>query len=840
VSPSAPLPIDAALPEILGALQSARNLVLTAEPGAGKTTRVPPSLLEAGIAGEGEIVVSQPRRIAARLAAVRVASELSEAVGERVGYQVRFESKVGPKTRICYATEGLLLRRLRDDPRLSGVTIVAIDELHERHVDTDVLLALLRRLQRGERPDLRILAMSATLDAAGVAAFLDAPVIASPGRTFPVEIEHVDRSSDRPLHTQVAEALRGLGERGLDGGVLVFLPGAREIRDAARACDSIASGLGLRTVTLHGSLSAAEQDRAVRPGPEPKLVLATNVAETSVTIEGIAAVIDTGLARRPSHDPWSGIPTLNLAKISRASAIQRAGRAGRTRPGRCVRLYPRHDFDRRPEHDEPEIARLDLAAAMLDLRVAGISDPSAIAWLTPPPEAARTAADALLERLGAIDSGGALTPVGRRMAKLPVHPRLARLVVEGQARGVTKLATGAAAVLGERPFRGDDRSRGRSGVADVLADLDALRGTEDDGRRGWDRGAVDAVRRAWSQLSRIAGEGDRRPSRTPQDDLCMALLVAFPDRVARVETRAGLPDRLVLAAGGEAELSPASVVHGAELVVALAIEQRGEQGRGRTIVRSAAHIEPEWLIEVAGDALREEVVARFDPKTERIEAFTETRYESLVVERSPCATLPPAATAALRTAALTRGPSAFLDDPAALDAFLARVAFVRAHRPATAELGPADVEAALADLCEGRRSFAELRRADLLAHLRARLPSEDLAAVERLAPSHVSLPGGRRVAVHYEIDRPPWIESRLQDFFGRAQGPSLVDGRVPLVLHLLAPNQRAVQVTTDLASFWANHYPELRRALMRRYPRHDWPEDPRTASPPAPRGRGRR
>lgn len=851
MSPSAALPIDALLPEIEALLRRGPNLVVQADPGAGKTTRVPPWLLDRGLCGEGrdagEIIVAQPRRLAARMAAQRVASERGQPVGQQIGYQVRFESRVSEATRIRFVTEGLLVRRLRDDPLLHGVAAVVLDEFHERHVDTDLALALLRRLQRGPRPELRILVMSATLDPTEVAAFLDAPALRSAGRSFPVEVEHRPERAERGLAVQVAEALRHLGQTGLDGSVLVFLPGAREIRECGEACAGVARSLGLELAVLHGELAAAEQDRAVAAGH--KLILATNVAETSITIDGIAAVIDSGLVRRPSHDPWSGLPMLTLAKIARASAEQRAGRAGRTRAGRCIRLYAQHDLERRPAFDEPELHRLDLAGAMLDLRAHGLHQADALAWLDAPPSAAVEAAEGLLRRLGAIEPDGALTEVGREMLRYPAHPRLARLLVEARRRGIAGLGAAAAALLGERPLRRasfhERRPSQDAAAADVLAEiahLDAVR--RDPGqlaRRGLDRGAVQRVERVRRQLA----EGlDRRApaSRTPEDDLCLALLLAFPDRVARVETRRGQPDRLVMAAGGEAELSPDSVVHGAtggdSLVVAVAAEQRNDPGRrsSRTIVRSAAMIEPEWLLELGEDGLVEETRAHFDPKLERVEAVRETRYGALVIESTPLRTVPPQAAALLRDAALARGVRAFVSDPAALDGWLARMAFVAEHHPETRCPQESDLARVLAAMCEGRRSFAELRRADLLAHVQAELGPDDRAALLRMAPEHVKLAGGRRLSVSYALDRPPWVESRLQDFFGAAQGPAVAQGRVPLVLHLLAPNRRAVQVTTDLAGFWERHYPELRKALMRRYPRHAWPEDPRNAAPPPPAG----
>ena len=818
----------------MSAVHERGAVVVQAEPGAGKTTRVPPALLAE--LGAGKIVVAQPRRIAARLAASRVAHELGEPLGQRCGYQVRFESKRSDATRILFMTEGLLARRLRDDADLEDVGAIVLDEIHERHVDTDVCLALVHALRTGRREDLRVVAMSATIETGPLADYLDAETIRCPGRTHPVEIEHATKASDRPLQSQVAAALRRAMEDGLDGSALVFLPGAREIRRAAEACEPLARANGFDLAMLYGDLPGREQDRAVSPGPRPKIVLSTNVAETSVTIEGVVLVIDSGLARRPHHDPWSGLPTLTLSKISQASAAQRAGRAGRTQPGRCIRLYSAHDLARRPAFDAPEIQRLDLAGPLHDLRaVTGRLD--ALQWFDAPPTAAVQAAEALLERLSATTSTEDLTEIGRRMLRYPAHPRLRRLLVEAADRGIPRLGAAAAALLSERSIR---RRRSTStsthdAPADVLADLADL----EDRHPSLDHAAVRSVQRVRKQLENLL-PSRRDTADDPEQELCQALLVAYPDRVARAERRPGRPDRLVFAAGGDAELAESSVVHGADLVVALAAEQRHDAGRSRTIVRSAAHIEPEWLLELHGDHLVESTEVRFDPQRQRVHAVRETRFEGLVIESTPLQTVPPEATAILREAVLAAGPRHFAADADAYDQLLRRAAFVASHRPDLPTLDEAAATAKLSELCEGARSFADLRRADLVGQLLGTAAPDLSRALRDLTPTHVALPGGRRLRVHYELDRPPWVQSRLQDFFGSTEGPSIMGGAVPLVLHLLAPNRRAVQVTTDLAGFWDRHYPDLRRTLMRRYPKHDWPEDPRTAKPPAPGGRRRR
>jgi len=857
-----PLPIDPLLPQIVAALRAGPSLVVEAPPGAGKTTRVPAALHDAGIAGGGEVVVLEPRRLAARLAARRVAEERGERPGETVGWQVRFEEVAGPRTRIRYVTEGLLTRRLLSAPSLPGVGAVVLDEFHERHLPGDLALAFLRRLQRTTRPDLKLVAM---------ARFLDAPSLRSEGRRFEVAVEHLSpEEAARPearLEALVVRAVRRLAREGLEGDVLVFLPGAAEIRRAGDALAEFAAGAGVDLRPLHGDLPPDEQDRAVRPGPRRKVILSTNVAETSVTIEGVVAVIDSGLARVASHSPWSGLPTLEVRKVSRASAAQRAGRAGRTRAGRALRLYTRHDHDARPQFDVPEVLREDLAETVLSL--AGLGVLEGFEWFEAPPPAALSAARTLLARLGAIDAGARPTALGRRLLRYPLHPRLGRLVDEAAARGAGEEGALLAAILGERDLRDRRALEGGAvpptGPSDLLeiahAFEEAARARFDPDRlrrMGIVPGAAQAVDRTRRQIARLAARATATPSATatptsssaatpPATEMALlaATLAAYPDRVAR--RRAPGSGEIVLAGGGSARLDPASVVREAPLLVAVDAEERRGDGRGaagrpEARVRIASAVTQELLLDLFPDALRYEEAVAWNAGAERVDAVERLRYDDLVLEETRAAKADPERVAALLAEqALARGPRAFAAE-GELDRLLARLAFASGQAPDTGIAAPSedDLAAALRDACAGRRSFAELHEADLGAALLARLDPRARAALERLAPDRVTLPGGRSVRVQYDAGKPPWIESRLQDFFGMAQGPAAAGGRVPLVLHLLAPNQRAVQVTTDLAGFWDRHYPALRRELSRRYPRHAWPEDPRTAQPPPPRAPRRR
>ena len=746
------LPIDDLLPRI----PASGHLVIEAPPGAGKTTRVPPALLARE---RGEVLVLEPRRLAARLAARRAASELAERVGETVGYQVRFEDVSGPRTRLRFLTEGVLTRRLLSDPTLTGVSTVILDEFHERHLDTDLALALLRRL-----PNIRLIVMSATLDAAPVAEYLGGcPVLRSEGKLYDLAIEYTPHSP-APLEEQVATALERLVARGLTGDVLVFLPGAAEIRRAARAIEPLASRLGLLVLPLHGDLSPAEQDRAVSPADRPKVILSTNVAESSVTIEGVTAVIDSGLARVAADSPWTGLPSVEVRRISQASATQRAGRAGRTAPGRVFRLYSAEDFHRRPAADVPEILRRELSQLVLQLRAMKIHQ---LAWLDRPPEAAFAAANALLDRLG-------VTP---EMAELPLPPRLAKLVLEAKRRGVPEKGCAVAAVL----------SAGERGGSDLLALAES----------DWQS----QTRRIFDQLrKRVTFGHSGRDSRNTSDDaaILQSILAAFPDRVARHRAARSNDGELLLSAGGSARFPNCRW----EFLVAVDIEERREHGL--PLVRLAAPIEPEWLLERA----TERISLEWNRTAERVEEVTALVYDQLVIEETRAPAAPSDdVSSLLAQKALEAGIGRFADRDA-VEQVRSRAAFGGIT---------IDAEAALAALCEGRTSFTQLEAANLLDVIRP-------PHLSHAAPDRLRLPGGREVQVHYEPGKPPWIESRLQDFFGMRESPKI--GGAPVVVHLLAPNRRPVQVTSDLAGFWERLYPQVRKELARRYPKHKWPEKP--------------
>lgn len=716
---------------------------------------MPPALLELG-----DVVVLEPRRLATRMAARRAAFELGQEVGRTVGYQVRFEEVASAQTRLRFVTEGVLTRRLLTDPDLQGVTTVVLDEFHERHLDTDLALALLRLTQR--RRDLRLVVMSATLESGAIARYLgDCPVIRSEGRLHPLEITYTPQSSS-PLEEQVASAIQRLGS--LTGDVLVFLPGAVEIRRAMRTCEPLANRLNAIVLPLHGDLSPEDQDRAVTPGGPRKIILSTNVAESSVTIEGVNTVIDSGLARVARDSPWTGISTLEVARVGKHSATQRAGRAGRTGPGRVIRLYPQEDFARRPNAETPEISRRELSGLLLSLASMKL-EIADVPWLDAPPDAAVRAARQMLERLGAFDRL-------RELSRLPVHPRIGTLVLEG---GREACLIAAAISNGERAASAD--------VHDLRTELPQ-------------------TRRLAEQLRRYA------PAPAPLD-LPHALLRAFPDRVVRRRDR-----RVVLPEGAHA-------LARSEFFIAIDVEDRRE--RGAPLARLAAPIEPEWLIDLFPEQITEQSGVEWNKAAERVESVSALLYGELVIEESRSGAVDAHQAAALLAEKAREAGIERFTDRDTFEALLARVEFVARHTGSLPHLEPA---AALTMVCEGLRSFAELKQANFTGALLAQLTQEQRRLLDTLAPERWKLPSGRLARVNYSRDKDPWLASRLQDFFGMRESPRVAGGRVPVVAHLLAPNQRPVQLTTDLAGFWTKWYPQIRKELMRRYPRHKWPEDP--------------
>jgi ATP-dependent helicase HrpB len=883
-----PLPIDTVLPGLCSVLRDHPCVVLRAPTGAGKTTRVPPAVLDAGLAGDKIVLMLEPRRLAARAAARRMALERGTKLGDEVGFHVRFERVSSPRTRILVVTEGLLVRMLQDDPFLERVGAVVFDEFHERNLDTDLALALVRKVQTQVRPDLKIVVMSATIAAAEVARWLgDAPLIESEGRLHPVDVLYLPSEDTRPVHLVVAAGV----ERALEatkGDVLAFLPGVGEIRRTHEALNALAEKRNVEVHELYGDLPSERQDAVLGKSDRRKIVLSTNVAETSVTIEGVTAVVDSGLARILRYDPGVGLDRLELNRISCDSADQRTGRAGRTAPGVCLRLWTEREQRSLREHEEPEIRRVDLAGAALQLLCFGETDLEAFGWFEPPSDSALEGALDLLRGLGAVE-GGRPTELGRTLARLPAHPRIARLLVEGHRLGCTREAALAAALLAERdPFA----RRPGPGPLRGLTASKSIHHTESDvyervlALDKFDRGGITAtpvgdlnpgaasfVLRARDSLvrdvERVCGEqraptapiskakaatstppsatvpgatvpvatvsGATRAAASPARVLSLsatrvetaflrALLCAYPDRVAR--RREERSRRGLMVGGRGVRLVDESAVGEAELFVCLDLDagRRGE--RAEAIVRQASAIEREWL---APDEIRTVVDLAFDGEREVVTATRRTTYADLVLEEAQVMLPDESAVTAVLAKAAARHLDRIL--PArdeAIESFSKRLACLREWMPELAlpAFDPDDLEAWLPDLCAGCRSFEDLRKLPWIDLMRARLTRRQNSALDREAPERLKVPSGSWVKLVYEPGRPPILAARIQELFGLAQSPRVAQGRVPVLMHLLAPNGRPQQVTDDLESFWNGAYAEVRKELRARYPRHAWPEDP--------------
>lgn len=822
-----PLPIDVVLPDVVAGLRRHGCLVLQAPAGAGKTTRVPPAVLDAGLAA-GQIVLVQPRRLAARAAAARLAAERDSAVGDEIGYQVRFDRQAGPATRILAVTDGILIRLLADDPFLDGTDVVIFDEFHERSVNTDLALALARRVRLDVRPELKIIVMSATLAAEPIARYLGgAPVVTSAGRLFPVDVRYLPHSLHGPIAPHVARGVEELLTR-TPGDVLAFLPGMAEIRHTERQLRDLAERQDIRLLPLHGEMPLAEQQAVLAPSRQRKVVLATNVAETSVTIEGITAVVDSGLVRLLRLDPATGIDRLETVRVSRASAEQRAGRAGRTAPGVCLRLWTDREQGALDDFQSPEIVRIDLAGPVLQLLNWGEREIAAFDWFEAPPGAAIDQALRLLGRLGAHDARG-ITPLGRELARLPIHPRLGRAVREGHARGDIDRVSLACALLSERDaFRRRDEESQHTSESDVLDRMTTLEEFERSPRsmsaNRLEPAAARAVLRVRDQLRRSARIEFGKPAddaapAASDDAVLRSLWSAFPDRLARRRERGSL--RAVMLGGRGVKLARQSAVRDAELFVCVELS---EMGKAESLVRLASAVDRQWL----ANALTVSIDVEFDADRERVVAVRRTRYEDLVIDEAPTS-IPDGYDAAplLAAAAAERlERSLKLDDDG--ECFLARVDLLRRAMPELdlPDFGPQPLRELLPWLCVGRQSFDELRRAPLEPALRARLSPLQLQALDREAPERIRVASGKTLALRYETGQPPILAARIQELFGQAETPRVARGRVPVLLHLLAPNMRPRQITSDLTSFWTNVYPQVRQELRRRYPKHAWPEKP--------------
>ena len=810
------------------ALRASAGLVLQAPPGAGKTTRVPLALLDEGWLGGAKIVMLEPRRLAARAAARRLAESLGETVGRTVGYRVRLDTRVGPSTRLEVVTEGVLTRMLQDDPTLDGVGLLIFDEFHERSLHADLGLALALHAQRLVRPDLRLLVMSATLDVAPVARLLgDVPIVASEGRAFPVtthyeRVPHADRRSvEGRVVATIQRALRDD-----DGGILVFLPGAAEIRRVELQLRELVDANRIIVAPLHGSLAGDAQDQAIEPAPpgKRKVVLATSIAETSLTIQDVGVVVDSGLARVPRFSPRTGMTRLETVRVTRSSAEQRRGRAGRVAAGVCHRLWTEIEQEQLLPRATPEILEADLAPLALELAVAGIENPSELRWLDPPPNAALAQARELLTELEALDDHFQSTPHGRAMAGLAVHPRLAHMLLRARTLNVGVAASRLAALLGERdPFRGEDTRLD----ADLRSRLDAVTRAGNDQRV--DASVVRRVRALADQLARQLGVERDEPGADVSPGLLIAL--AYPDRIA--QHRGHARGRFVMRNGRGATLDPNDPLGNADFLAIAAVDDRQPESR----VFLAAPLSREDIAAHFAGQMREQRVIEWDARAERVIARRQTMLGAIVLEDEPLADVDPLEVAtALARALATNGVGALPWSEAArrLRQRLAFVHHMDATWPDVSDAALAQsIEAWLAPRIVGMRSRAEVERLDLGAALLEQLSWTQRAALDELAPTHLTVPSGSRVPIDYSDPHAPVLAVRLQEMFGCADTPRIAGGRVPLTLHLLSPAHRPLQVTRDLAGFWRTSYFDVRREMRGRYPKHDWPEDPLHAAPTA-------
>jgi ATP-dependent helicase HrpB len=812
-----PLPIDAVLDELARTLAISNTAVLVAPPGAGKTTRVPLALLDAPWLGNKKIIMLEPRRIAARASAERMAKTLGERAGETVGYRVRFGSKVSRATRIEVVTEGIFSRQILDDPELSGVAAVLFDEFHERSLDADLGLALARDAQTGLREDLRILVMSATLDGARVAKLLgDAPVVASEGRAFPVDTRYLGRKADAPLERQMADAV-AMALRADPGSVLAFLPGAAEIRRTQNFLSERVHDAAVEIVPLFGALDAGVQDRAIAPAPKGhrKVVLATSIAETSLTIEGVRIVVDSGVSRVPRYEPDIGLTRLETVRASRAAVDQRRGRAGRTEPGVCYRLWDEPQTASLAAYTQPEILSADLSSLVLDLAQWGVSDPATLAFLDPPPAPALKEARSLLRELGALDDDGRITAEGNSLRALALPPRLARMIVDSHRLGAGEEAAEIAAILTERGLGGDS--------VDIEFRLDQF-------RRDRSQRATSARSLAQRWASQVAASSSTQGGGELSAGVMLAL--AFPDRVARNRGNGSF----VLANGRGASVEQTSALARAPYIAVA--ELTGTAAQGRILLAAPialADIELRFADQVE---MSDEI--SFDRNAMALRARRKRTLHAITLSEAPLALTPSAETARILADGLTAFGLERLPWSKAAKQWCDRVMFLRkAESEPSQSLWPDLSDDALAARREDwlvpalydKTSLRDLSPGDLSDALMTLLPWELRARLEREAPTHFEAPTGTVLAIDYEAEQGPTIAVRLQELFGLTSHPSIAKGAVPLVLELLSPAHRPVQVTRDLPGFWRGSYAAVRSDLRGRYPRHPWPEDPASAPP---------
>ncbi|MEX2577852.1 MAG: ATP-dependent helicase HrpB [Verrucomicrobiales bacterium] len=830
----------------------AARIVVEAPTGSGKSTQVPQFIADSGICGEGEIYVLQPRRLAARMLASRVAQERDCRLGEEVGYQVRFESALSGKTRIRFVTEGILIRKLIDQPDLRGVAAVVLDEFHERHFFGDVSLARCLEVQRTLRPDLKLVVMSATLETAALKDYLGEGCrhLVSEGRTFPVDIQYQPPRERHKgeLWDHAARVIRDhLKSAGVEGHVLVFMPGRYEIQKTAQALQRASWSAGFEIHELYGELPPQKQDAAVSRSDRPKIVVATNVAETSITIDGVRLVVDSGLERRSAFDHRRGITTLHIEKISRASADQRAGRAGRTGPGTAIRLWSEREHEQRIVAIPAEIQRMDLAEAVLILASSGIEDIRRFRWFEAPDPIALDEAIRRLRTLGALDENERLTPDGRKISQLPVPPRFGRVMLEASRQGCLEYAALVTALTQSRPLfplrkrRPDHLMPMDFGQADDVSDFQALvrawsqmkqnRYSRDVGERlGIHAGAARDVARVADQLLRIASRwnsdsGLDASDSVPDEQLAKILLTGFSDRLSIRHNPSTLACAVVGGRRGQLEKDSVAAAKDARLFIAG--EMIEIEGKDLSVkLALCTRIEEDWLRDLFPDQFEERDGAVYDERTRRVEARREKRFRDLVLETKASGDVPLDEAAAILAERVLSGELNLKAWDAEVEAWFARINLIAEHCPEY-EISPVDEESKqlmLEQICAGATSYKEIKDRAVKPTLKQWLPPHQAGLLDHLAPETIELSTGKKVKVHYAVGEKPKISVLIQHLFGLQDSPALCEGRVPVAIEILAPNHRPVQVTENLADFWTGSYAAVRAQLRGRYPKHAWPE----------------
>jgi ATP-dependent helicase HrpB len=835
------LPIYELDEEIIGSVRENGRLILQAPTGSGKSTQVPQILLDGGALEAGRCIILQPRRLATRMLAKRVAEERGAQLGGEVGYQIRLDNVSSPHTRILFVTEGILLRQMLANPRLEGVATLIFDEFHERHLYSDISLARALDLQESLRPELKIIVMSATLDGRDLERHLrPCHTLSSEGRTFPVEIEYLRyESRDEPPWELAADSVAENFER-TEGDILVFMPGSYEIQRTIRELSHRLTS-GCIILPLHGELPASEQDKAVARTEKRKIIVSTNVAETSLTIDGVTMVVDAGLARVARYDPHRGINTLLIEKISRASADQRAGRAGRTAPGLCLRLWTQREQMLRPAVELPEIKRLDLAETVLTLKAAGVRDLNRFRWIDKPEEKSLARAEQLLVDLGALDShSGVVTSTGRRMLSFPIHPRYARMFLAARDFGCVRAAALIAALTQSRNLllRTDRRIEEERaeifghGISDFLILIRAFSYAERHDFRiealrplAIHAEAARQVRKLFEQFLEIArAEGLETDTGAATDEaIARCVLAGFADQVARRRSGGTLACDIVH--GRRGQLARSSIAQNSRLLVAAEItEIEGRGGDAQVVLSLATQIEEDWLREMFPNDFEERRAYHFDKPQNRVVVRREKVFRDLVIDSQDRDAEPSPEASASLAKAVADGVLTLNQWNDAVEQWIARVNFLAGALPEhhLPRIGTAEREKIIHLACEGATNYREIKERPILELARSILTPSQQQLVEKHAPGRLELPSGRRAKVTYAKDSTPILSARIQDLYGVTDELKIAAGRVPLVIHVLAPNHRPVQVTNSLKTFWVESYPKLKQQLQRQYPKHEW------------------